>query len=166
VAPEKPAVERRHPPKALMRLVNPLVRRLAGRGRAGGQILLLHYVGRRTGRHFDVPAGYHLIDGVVSVLTNSGWRHNFAGGQNIEVTLRGVRQPAHVVLCDDPDEVAEIYGRLIKEWGTDRAGRRLGLRFNVDRAPTRDELKDGIRRSGLSIVRVYPRPGPVEERGS
>jgi hypothetical protein len=166
VTPGKPAVERRHPPKALMRLVNPLVRRLVSHGRAGDQILLLHYVGRRSGRQFDVPAGYHLIDGVVSILTNSGWRHNFAGGRNIEVTLKGVRQPAHVALCDDPDEVTDIYERLISELGTARAGRRLGLRFNVDRAPTRDELKDGIRRSGLSIVRVYPDHSSVEEPGS
>lgn len=158
VATDKPAVERRPPPTALMRLINPLMRRLVGRGRAGNQILLLHYVGRRSGRHFDVPAGYHLIGGVVSVFTNSGWRHNFAGGRNIEVTLRGVRQPAQAALCDDPDEVAEIYERLIEDLGTDRAARRLGLRFNVDRAPTRDELTDGIRRSGLSIVRIYPHP--------
>ena len=116
-----------------MRLINPLMRRLVGRGRAGNQILLLHYVGRRSGRHF-------------------------AGRRNIEVTIRGVRQPAQAALCDDPDEVAEIYERLIEDLGTDRAARRLGLRFNVDRAPTRDELKDGIRRSGLSIVRIYPHP--------
>jgi hypothetical protein len=164
VAPDKPAVERRHPPNALMRLINPLTRRLVGRGRAGDQILLLHYVGRRSGRHFDVPAGYHLIGGVVSVFTNSGWRHNFAGGRNIEVTLRGVRQPAQAVLCDDPDEVAESYERLIEDLGTDRAARRLGLRFNVDRAPTRDELKDGIRRSGLSLVRIYSVP-PARAEG-
>jgi hypothetical protein len=143
-----------------MRLINPLMRRLVSRGRAGDQILLLHYAGRRSGRHFDVPAGYHLIDGVVSVLTNSGWRHNFAGGRNIEVTLKGVRKPAHVVLCDDP-EVTDTYERLIRELGTARAARRLGLRFNVDRAPTRDELEDGIRRSGLSIVRIYPHSRPV-----
>ena len=93
----------------------------------------------------------------------AAWRHNFAGGRNIEVTLRGVRQPAEAVLCDDPDEVAEIYERLIEDLGTDRAARRLGLRFNVDRAPTRDELKDCIRRSGLSIVRVYPHPQPAQK---
>ena len=75
----RPAVERVHSPDALLRLINPLMRRLISRGRFGSQLLLLHYVGRRSGRPFDVPAGYRVIDGVVSVLTNSGWRHNFAG---------------------------------------------------------------------------------------
>ena len=139
-----------------MRVVNPIVRYLVARNRLADQTLLLHYLGRRSGRRFDVPAGYHLIDGVVSVLTNSGWRHNFAGGGDIEVTLRGVRQPARAVLCDDPDEVVATYQRLITDLGVNRARRRLGLQFNVDRAPTREELRDAIGRSGLSIVRIYP----------
>jgi hypothetical protein len=139
-----------------MRLVNPFVRKMVARGRLADHVLLLHYVGRRSGRRFDVPAGYHLVDGVVSVFTSSRWRYNFAGGRDVEVTLRGVRQPARVVLCDDPDDVAQACERLIGEFGIDRAGRRLGLMVNVARAPTRDELRDAVQRSGLSIVRIYP----------
>ena len=67
------------------------MRRLIASGRFKDQLLILHYVGRRTGRQFDVPAGCHIIDGIPSVLTSSGWRRNFAGGRDIEVTLRGAR---------------------------------------------------------------------------
>lgn len=137
-----------------MRAVNPVVRQLLARGRLGDQLLLLHYAGRRSGRRFDVPVGYHLVDGQVSVFTNSGWRHNFVDGRDIEVTIRGVRQPARAVLCGDPDEVADIYDRLIGELGVARARRRLGLRLNVDRAPSREELRDAVQRSGLSVVRI------------
>jgi hypothetical protein len=151
----RPPVERVHPPDALLRIINPLMRRLIARGRFGHQLLLLHYVGRRSGRRFDVPAGYSVIDGVVSVLTNSGWRHNFAGGRDIEVTLHGRRRPAHAVLVDDPQEVTDVYMRLIDELGIKQARRRLGLRFNVDRVPTRSELQEAIQRSGLSIVRIH-----------
>jgi hypothetical protein len=90
------------------------------------------------------------------MLTNSGWRHNFAGGADIEVTLRGCRQPARAVLVDDPVTVAEVYARLIDELGLKRAGQRLGLRINLDRAPTREELEDAVSRSGLSIVQILP----------
>ena len=127
------------------------------RGRLGNQILVLHYTGRRTGRSFDVPAGYHDIDGVISIFTNSGWRHNFAGGRDIEVTLRGTRRPARAVLLDDLERVTDVFERLIGELGYRQASRRLGLRFNVDRAPTRAELRDGIERSGLSIVQILDR---------
>jgi hypothetical protein len=137
-----------------MRSVNPMMRRLVERGRFGNQLLVLHYTGRRTGRRFDVPAGYHMIDGVVSVLTNSGWRHNFAGGKDIEVTLHGRRQPARAVLIDRPDSVAAVYERLVGELGVRQAERRLGIRINLDRAPTLDELRDAVQRSKLSIVQI------------
>jgi hypothetical protein len=129
-------------------MINPLMRRLIARGRFGHQLLLLHYVGRRSGRRFDVPAGYSVIDGVVSVLTNSGWRHNFAGGRDIEVTMHGRRRPAYAVLVD-PQEVTDVYERLIDELGIKQARRRLGLRFNVDRVPTRSELQEAIQRSAF-----------------
>lgn len=154
MATDRPAVERRHPPNALMRVVNPITRRLVRRGRAADQLLVLHYTGRRTGRRFDVPAGYHLIDGTPAVLTNSGWRHNFAGGADIEVTIRGRRRPAHAMLIDDPERVAAFYHRAIDELGIPAAQRRLGVRINVDRPPTRAELLDAVRRSGLSIIEL------------
>jgi hypothetical protein len=153
----RPPVERRHPPDALMRAVNPFIRWLLDRGRLGNQLLVLHYTGRRTGRRFNVPAGYHVIDGVVSVLTNSGWRYNFTGGKDIDVTLRGQRQGARAVLIDDPDTVAAVYERLIGELGPSRAERRLGLRINLNRAPTSGELRDAVQRSGLSIVEIHDR---------
>jgi hypothetical protein len=139
-----------------MRLVNPVVRALVRRGRGGGQLLVLHYTGRRSGRRFDVPAGYHVVDGVVSVLTNSRWRHNFAGTRQIEVTLDGRRRPATAHLVDDPDRVAGTYLGLIGELGPSAAQRRLGIRINVDREPTQAELRDAVVRSGLSVVQVIP----------
>jgi hypothetical protein len=155
VVKTRPAVERVHPPDALFRLLNQVVRPMIARGRFQDQLLLLHYVGRRSGRRFDVPAGYHLIDGVPSVLTSSGWRHNFAGGREIEVTLRGERRPAYAVLVDEPGEVTGVYRRLIDKWGRKQARRRLGLRFNVDRVPSAAELRSAIEQSGLSIVRIH-----------
>jgi hypothetical protein len=151
------AVERRHPPGALMTLINPIVRRLVSRGRAADQLLVLHYTGRRTGQRYDVPAGYHLVDGVPTVFTNSGWRHNFAGGRDIEVTLRGQRRAARAGLVSDPPTVAAVYRRLIDELGWRAAQRRMGIRITVGRTPTLDELQDAVTRSGLCLVRLDPR---------
>lgn len=91
---QRPAVERTHPPAFLMKAVNPLTRRLIARGKASDALLVLHYTGRKSGTAYDVPAGYHLIDGQITVFTNSAWRHNFTGGRDITVTLRGERTPA------------------------------------------------------------------------
>jgi hypothetical protein len=62
---------------------------------------------------------------------------------------------AHAALIDDPHEVTDVYMRLIDELGIKQARRRLVLRFNVDRVPTRSELQEATQRSGLSIVRIH-----------
>lgn len=160
------AVDRVQPPRWLMRLVNPVTRwMLSSRFHTpiSEALVLLHFRGRRTGRLHTVPAGHHEIDGRSHVLTNSGWRHNFEGGRDIEITYRGQRRPAFAVLVSDPNEVASLYHDMITEVGVQQAQRRLGIRVNVDRAPTLDELRDAIVRSGLAVVRLDP-PEPATER--
>ena len=152
----RPAVERRTPPRALTRLINPVVRRLVARGVGGGSLLVLHLRGRRTGRAYDVPVGYHVVDGVLTVLTDSGWRHNIAPRTRVAATVRGVRQDHLASLHDDPDQVLRVYDVLVERRGAAAARRRLGLRVHVDRPPTRDELADVVRRSGLVAVRLEP----------
>jgi hypothetical protein len=48
--------------------------------------------------------------------------------------------------------MAELYDDLIEQIGLDGAGRDLGIRVNVDRRPTRDELRALDERSGLSVL--------------
>lgn len=137
-----------------MRLVNPLARRVIARGMLGDELLVVHYTGRRSGRRFDVPAGCRTVDGSICVFTDGRWRHNFAGGVDVEVTHHGRRRPMRATLHPDPDEVAAVYERLITEHGVPWARRHLGVRVNVDRAPTREELRELARSTGLSIVRL------------
>lgn len=153
----RPAIERRRPPKALVRAVNPLIRRLLSsrfHRPLSRALLVLHLDGRRSGRHYDVVAGHHTVAGRFGVLTSSGWRHNFAGGRDIEVTRRARRRPARANLIDDPATVADLYLSVIDEVGVEQAQRRLGIRFNLDRPPTRDELAEAVTREGLSFVEL------------
>lgn len=148
------AVERIHPPRWLIgHLVNPVARKVLRRkGRLTQEVLLLRFQGRRTGRRYEIPVGYRRIDGRLALLTNSGWRHNFRDGRDVEIMLDGSVLSARATLLDDPAEVARIYEILIDEVGLDDAARRLGIRIHVDRKPTRDELAVMATRSGLSII--------------
>ncbi|NUP40362.1 MAG: nitroreductase family deazaflavin-dependent oxidoreductase [Streptomyces sp.] len=154
----KPAVTRSHPPDLLMRLVNPIIKAQIRRGRGGvsKHLMLLHFAGRKSGRQFDVPVARQFVDDQLCVFTNSGWRVNFRGGADVEVTLDGRRQPMRAELDEDPQRVAAEYARMIDKVGHKNA-RRLGITINVDRAPTHEELAEGIARHGLSIVRLSPR---------
>ena len=156
-------IERVHPPKLLMKVVNPLMRALAVRGRAVRSfVLILHYAGRRTGHRYDLPVGYRMVDGRILLFTNSEWRHNFRGGREIEVTYQGQRRPAKATLINEPEIVTDVYQRRFAELGF-RAQRDLGVRVSLERAPTRGEWLDFVRREGMSIVEVEVGDGPPSE---
>lgn len=153
------AVQRVHPPRAPFDLMNRTMRSLLASPRrarlAGDRVLVLHLTGRLSGRALDVPVAWRPEpDGCLLVLTTGTWRVNLRGRPAVEVTWRGVRRPAVAELVEDPDAVAEVYGRLIAEVGRARAVRELGVRVTPDREPTHAELVAAAREDGLSVVRV------------
>ena len=77
---------------------------------------------------------------------------NLRGRPEVEVTLRGRRSPAEAELVEDVDAVAAVFRVLICEQGYAKAGRRMGIRINVDRVLTPEELVDAARRDGLSLI--------------
>ena len=153
-----PPVERVYPPAVLVRLGNPVLSwLLSGRrrsARVGRDLLLLHVTGRRSGRVYSMPVGYHRQpDGRLLVLTSSRWRVNLSGGPTrVEVTLFGRRLPGTAVLEEDPVAVAQVYRRMIDDLGPQAARRRLGIRVNLDRTPTEVELADAARREHLCVL--------------
>ena len=144
---KRPAVERIRPPEAIIKVGNPIFDWLL-RSRLHGLVdehfMLLRFRGRKTGRSYTLPVGRRTIDGRLGVLTNRRWRVNFRGGAPVDVNLEGELRRGHAELVEDPDEVARIYANLIEEYGHEQAGRRLGIRINVDRMPTNEELVDAI----------------------
>ena len=125
--------------------------------RVGEHLLVLHLTGRRSGQQISVPVAYRIgEDGALLVLTNSVWRLNLRAVSEVEVTWRGRRQPATARLVEDPDEVAGVYRALIAASDPRKAGRRMGIRINVDRVPTHDELVEAAQREGLSLVYLTP----------
>lgn len=155
-----PAVQRAIPPSLLTRLGNPVLTWLLGGPRRsakiGQSLLLIHVTGRRSGRVYSTPVAYHRqADGPLLVLTSSTWRVNLRGGPTpVALTLLGRRVAATAVLQEDPVAVAQVYQRLIEEQGLAKAGRRLGIRINVDRVPTYEELVEAVQRDHLSVLHL------------
>jgi len=154
-----PAVQRTHPPDVLIRVVNPVMRRLLAsplHRAVSGQLMLLRFRGRRSGRSFALPVARQEHRGRIAAFTNSAWRHNFRGGHLAELVLAGTPRAVRGTLLEDVDEVTTAYAAKIEELGRQAAQRRLGIRITVGRAPTPAELAEAIRASGLSIVVFDP----------
>lgn len=156
--PVSPAVERAIPTALVTRVGNPVLTWLLSAPRRAskvGQVLLLmHVTGRRSGRVYSTPVGYHRqSDGRLLVLTSSRWRVNLRGGPTpVQVTLLGHPRSATATLQEDPVAVSQVYEHLIEEFGVAKAGQRLGIRINVDRAPTHDELVEAVTREQLAVI--------------
>lgn len=154
-------VERAIPPSLVTRVGNPLLTWLLSSPRraskVGQNLLLLHVTGRRTGRVYSTPVAYHREpEGGLLVLTSSRWRVNLRGGATpVQLTLLGRPVAATAQLEEDPAHVARVYERLIAEIGLAKAAQRLGIRINVDRAPTREELTEAAAREHLSVIVLH-----------
>lgn len=72
-------------------------------------------------------------------------------GRELEVQIDGHRRPARGLLLEESQRGAEIYARLIETLGPKAGPRRLGIRANVDQAPTMGQLADLAARQGLAV---------------
>ena len=150
-------VEPAHPPAAMMRVTNPVMRGLL-RSPAGGpmrrQFMVLRFFGRKTGHRYDIPVVAHRLDGELYALTGAPWRNNFRGGADVEVTLDGHVTRMRGQLLDDPEAVAPLYARAIDHFGVKRAQRMLGLKIHTPGPPATEALADAARRYHLSAIQL------------
>ncbi len=95
-------------------------------GRVGGYfegqtILLLHTVGRRTGRHRVNPAVYLLDDDRFVILatkggapTNPHWYHNLMAHPEVEIEVGTETIPVRAVEIQDEREREALYARQVE----------------------------------------------------
>lgn len=108
------------PPLLLVRLMNPVMRALLRTplGRVIRPFALLEFSGRRSGRRFLVPVGWHAIATGSAVFTPAPWRANFAGGIPVTVHHRGRSRALMGTLEADPRCVAAAMQSLIERQGS------------------------------------------------
>lgn len=124
--------------------------------------MLISVRGRKSGRVYSVPVGRHEHGGVLLVSADGHWRHNLRGGAPVTLTIDGRERAAYAELEEDADEVAAVFHTLLNRYG--RIGRAvLGLRINVGRPPTCDEIRPAVARRAIARVEladVAVAPGP------
>ena len=151
----RPPVEGVEPPEALGRVIGPVLKVLLRsplHGLLSPQLMLLAFEGRKSRKRYEVVVGRHEVGDTLLVPSASRWRLNLRGGAPVEVTLAGRRRLGRAELIEDPDAVARAYRTLLDALGTESA-QRVGLRVNVDREPSQEELEAALVDHG--VVRVW-----------
>jgi deazaflavin-dependent oxidoreductase (nitroreductase family) len=151
----------RAPDLRMMRFFNPVIRALLRspfHGLLSGQILLLTYAGRRSGRRYTLPVGY-VRDGDALLIVSQHselkrWWRNLRDGAPVTVLLRRQRVSARADVMQDPEAVAAEVQRLIARLGANEASRQLYMGLDVAPPPTQEQLAQALQ--GVVIVRVTP----------
>ena len=126
-----------------VRLVNPLVRRLAQAGLAGGSVALLETTGRRSGQKRVNPVGNGLRGEVFWIVTEHGWAASYVKNiqadprVRVKVGRRWRSGTAHILPDDDPYERM----RMLRRRANDTTVRLMGtqhLVIRVDLDPGKD----------------------------
>ena len=98
--------------------------------------LILVHSGRKSGREYQTPLAYLPHDeGYVIVGSNWGqqhhpaWTHNLLADPGVAIEMKGEHVPVAARLVTEPDERAELWGRLTQVWPAydtyvERAGER------------------------------------------
>ena len=144
--------------RTLMRVGNTIMRPLlhSRLGRRMDDLALLSFTGRRSGRLYTIPVGYHELDGHGVVLTASPWKANLRGGADVEVEHNGRRIPMRADLIEDPHEVAQVYSALLRTIALSKAKLAIGLEVIGDRIPTDAEIEEAVG-GRRSVVELRPR---------
>jgi hypothetical protein len=134
--------------------MRPLLRSSAGKGIH--ELALLSFVGRHSGKRYEVPVEYHDLDGEPLVLTAARWRVNLRGGADVELVHEARRVPMRAELVEDPDEVASIYEALIRQIGVANAkATKIGLEIGGE-MPTHEQVREAVA-GRRTVVRLRPR---------
>lgn len=163
-----PPVTTAPPPARLVRGVNPVMRALLRapdplHRLVSDALLLLCFRGRRTGRRYEIPVGYHDLEGRPTVFTGSAWKENLRDLPPVAVVLRGHVRHGTAELVDDPGVVAVAYEHVLDQIGL-RNARRLGLRADPLRQPTREDLRRAA--AGRALIRLHLGGGPADPAGT
>ncbi len=157
MAEESAAVSVSHPPGAVLRAVNPVLRRLLGTPLLGGlrrQFMVLNFNGRKTGRAYSIPVSAHVIDGDIYALAGAPWTKNFRGGHAVEVVHDGKTTTMRGELIVDPAVVAALSHHAAETYGAKQAQRVMGLKFRGDAVPTLDEFTKAVEANDLVAIRL------------
>jgi hypothetical protein len=148
-----------HPPEAILRIANPIMKLLLHTpfaGPARNQLMVVNFTGRKSGRHYSIPLTAHVIDGVLFAMTGNAWKANFRDGAAAQVLHDGKTTAMRGELITDKAHVTDLYSRCAESYGVKRAERAFGLGFRDHQMPTHDQFAEAVDELNLRAIRFTP----------
>jgi deazaflavin-dependent oxidoreductase (nitroreductase family) len=116
-------------------------------------LLVVHVVGRTSGRRYSVPVAYTRHDGYLLVGTPFGWGRNLRTGSPVQILLKGKRRQADVEVVADEAGVIECYAIMASD--NHQFAKFNSIALNADDTPSQGDLRLAWA-SGARAFRLRP----------
>ncbi len=158
---------RRHPPRALFLVANPLLKlllRLPVPLPLGRDLLLLTFTGRKSGKRFTTPVGYYRLDNTLNVFTDSKWWRNLRSGTPVTLHVLGRAVQAVPEIVRDREEIVRTIQQIQRSEAPSKAKRlRFILGLDPEIAPSDADLHAALGAKNAEqlwlLIRLRPRQG-------
>jgi hypothetical protein len=81
----------------------------------GGRLITLYLVGRKSGKHYEIPVAYTRDGEDLLIGTPFGWGRNLRTGEPIDILLKGKRRTADVQVITDEAGVTAHYAAMVRD---------------------------------------------------
>lgn len=145
-----------HPPQAVLRVANPVLRvllRAPVLGSAAKDLMVVSFSGRKTGKHYSIPVSAFRVDGTLYAISSAPWKNNFRGGATAQVLHGGKTTTMRGELIGEHATVADLAHRISQGYGAKRAQRLLGVKFRSGQMPSLEEFAEAVRREHIVAIR-------------
>jgi deazaflavin-dependent oxidoreductase (nitroreductase family) len=133
----------------VMNVIPRLVLRSPLRGLMDGKVLLLGFIGRRSGRHYTTPMSYVRVGDEVFMTTGAPWWKNLVSGAPVEMRLGGRSRRGFAEALTREEDVAEVLGTILRLYPEYR--RFVGVTVDEDGRPGEETVLRAARGGRVGI---------------
>lgn len=131
-------------PEFMFCVINPMMRfslRSSLHVFVSHNIMLIRYVGRKTGKHYEIPVRYAERDGVIKCFTDktAGWWPNLRDNSEVSLVVRGsVIKVSTKVVVDDTELLISELTKHLNEFPGDAVYK--DVRLDHQRRPAAEDI--------------------------
>lgn len=139
------------PVMGVLNAVPKLILRSPLHGLMSGDLMLLAFTGRTSGRSYLLPVSYVEDGGALLVGTDRPWRKNIRTGEHLRVWLKGHERRVRAEVIVEEAEMARLFGIILPVNAA--LGRYLGIKLDADEQPDHGDFQRAVGR-GVAVIRL------------
>lgn len=116
----------------------------------GRRLMVLHVIGRKSGRRYDIPVAYTRHEGALLIGTTlHPWVKNIRKDAPLEVSMGGPRRTADAEVCTDVETVMRLFEAIARD--NKQNARFNGIGFDASDNPNKADIYQTWQQGGAVI---------------